>query len=77
MAVTNDPKGRAVGALNCQSNSYQTALETEVVSCVKATKTEQNGGKKKKQEVVAQDEWLIECADSVLFPEGESALRVR
>jgi misacylated tRNA(Ala) deacylase len=70
-------KGRAVGALACQSSSYQKTLDTEVVSCAKATKIEQNGGKKskKKEEEPVEDQWLIECADSVLFPEGEAISR--
>lgn len=68
-------KGRAVGALACQSDSYQRTLDTVVVSCVQAAKPEQNGGKKKKQEVATHDEWMIECADSVLFPEGEAYFR--
>lgn len=73
-------KGRAVGALACQSNSYQTTLETEVISCVQAPKLEQNGSKNKQQQQQQQrktsdeDEWLIECADSVFFPEGTANL---
>lgn len=66
-----------MGALACQASSYQTSLDTEVVSCVKAIKAEQNGGKKskKKEEEPVEDQWLIECADSVLFPEGEATSR--
>ena len=75
-------KGRAVGALACQSNSYQTTLETEVISCVQAPKLEQNGSKNKQQQqqqqqqrkISDEDEWLIECADSVFFPEGTANL---
>lgn len=68
-------QGRAVGALTCQSDSYLSTLDTEVVSCVKATPPEQNGSKKKKQAEPAQNMWLVECADSVLFPEGMGPLR--
>ena len=69
-------KGRAVGALACQTDSYRTTLETEVVSCVQAPKFEQNGSKSKQQqrETPYENVWLIECADSVLFPEGTAHL---
>ncbi|KAF4984048.1 hypothetical protein FZEAL_661 [Fusarium zealandicum] len=71
MAEANSTaNGRIVGSLACQQNSYLKTLETDVVSCVKAPKDAGKGSKKKKQDTAAQDEWLIECADSVLFPEG-------
>ncbi|KAF5009254.1 hypothetical protein FDECE_4547 [Fusarium decemcellulare] len=63
--------GQVVGALACQLDSYLKTLDTEVISCIKAPKEANKASKKKKQpDAVAQDEWLIECADSVLFPEG-------
>ncbi|KAM0431458.1 hypothetical protein ACHAPT_005435 [Fusarium lateritium] len=62
--------GRVVGALACQLDSYLKTLDTEVISCVKALADASKISKKKKQEATPQDEWLIECADSVLFPEG-------
>ena len=70
MAIANGTvsNGRPVGALACQSNSYLKTLETEVISCVKAEEGAQNGTRK--QDVVVGDQWLVECADSVLFPEG-------
>ncbi|KAF4992651.1 hypothetical protein FGRMN_7052 [Fusarium graminum] len=58
--------GRVVGDLTCQSDSYLKTLETEVVSCEKA----KHAPKSKKHGHSHHDEWLIECADSVLFPEG-------
>ncbi|KAJ4171881.1 hypothetical protein NW754_007476 [Fusarium falciforme] len=71
MAVTESiSTGRVVGALACQLDSYLKTLDTEVISCVKAPAEASKGSKKKKQEAAPQDEWLIECADSVLFPEG-------
>lgn len=78
------PTPSIVGALKCQKDSYLQTFETEVVSCneytppeapkqnVKAktkkstdpTKFQQNG------DSTASKTWLIELADSVLFPEG-------
>ncbi|RBA18149.1 hypothetical protein FPRO05_11165 [Fusarium proliferatum] len=62
-------KGRIVGDLSCQSDSYLKTLETEVISCEKATK-HAHKSKKSNGHSHSHDEWLIECADSVLFPEG-------
>ncbi|KAF0641318.1 hypothetical protein FPSE5266_02250 [Fusarium pseudograminearum] len=53
--------GRVVGDLACQSDSYLRSIETKIISCEKSAQ------KSKKQ---AQPEWLIECSNSVLFPEG-------
>lgn len=76
MAVTESVStGRVVGALACQLDSYLKTLDTEVISCVKAPAEASKASKKKKQEAPPQDEWLIECADSVLFPEGVKAVR--
>ncbi|RKL10645.1 hypothetical protein BFJ68_g8621 [Fusarium oxysporum] len=62
-------KGRVVGDLSCQSDSYLKTLETEVISCEKAPK-HAHKSKKSNGHSHSHDEWLIECADSVLFPEG-------
>ncbi|KAH7402538.1 hypothetical protein BKA66DRAFT_449002 [Pyrenochaeta sp. MPI-SDFR-AT-0127] len=73
-----------VGALKCQKDSYLQTLETEVVSCDEyqlPKATQQNGKSKTKKSTdpskVVSDggsgpgrTWLIELADSVLFPEG-------
>ncbi|KAI1123415.1 threonyl and alanyl tRNA synthetase second additional domain-containing protein [Nemania abortiva] len=68
-----------VGALACQRDSYLRALESEVVSCVKLTPqpADRKNGQKTKASPSAvpsgplpSDVWLIEFADSVLFPEG-------
>jgi misacylated tRNA(Ala) deacylase len=64
----NNSNGRVVGDLTCQSDSYLKSLDTKVISCEKAPK---QAHKSKKHNGHAQDEWLIECSDSVLFPEGE------
>lgn len=63
----DNTNSRVVGDLKCQSDSYLRNFETEVVSCEKAPK---QAHKSKKHNGHAQDEWLIECSDSVLFPEG-------
>ncbi|RGP77804.1 alaninetrna ligase [Fusarium longipes] len=63
----NNSGGRVVGDLTCQSDSYLTSLDTRVISCEKAPK---QAHKSKKTHGHAHDEWLIECSDSVLFPEG-------
>ncbi|XP_014557468.1 hypothetical protein COCVIDRAFT_25852 [Bipolaris victoriae FI3] len=73
-----------VGALQCQKNSYLQTLETQVVSCEEfvRTKTPQQNGKSKTKkstdptkalengDATTSKTWLIELADSVLFPEG-------
>lgn len=73
-----------VGALSCQKDSYLQTLETEVISCDEYIPPEgnlQNGKSKSKKstdplkvnghtESTAQRTWMIEFADSVLFPEG-------
>lgn len=78
-------EGRVVGALACQRDSYLRKLGTEVVSCVELPPqkaAQSSSGKKAKASKDAsapsQPEaasappkwWLVECADSVLFPEG-------
>ena len=77
-------RSRIVGALACQRDSYLRALDTEVISCVKLSpqKADQTLPETKTQ--VSTDSiqlskselspkfWLIEFADSVLFPEGTS-----
>ncbi|KAJ4366619.1 hypothetical protein N0V95_000120 [Ascochyta clinopodiicola] len=72
-----------VGALSCQKDSYLQTLETEVVACDEyiPPKTPQiNKAKSKKStdpskingnsDPATQRTWMIEFADSVLFPEG-------
>lgn len=70
-----------VGALKCQKDSYLERFETEVVSCneyIPPEAPKQNVKSKTKKstdptkfELDANTKsWLIECADSVLFPEG-------
>ena len=63
-----------MGALACQKDSYLQSLKTVVVSCVepvapKATKDSKAKAAKTTSPVVDKL-WAIECADSVLFPEG-------
>jgi hypothetical protein len=68
-------QGRVVGALACQRDSYLRSLETEVVSCEKWSPPDADLKATKKKSVETQnisDIWLIELADSVLFPEGTS-----
>lgn len=74
-----------VGTLSCQKDSYLQTLETEVVACEEYTppKNIQPNGKAAKSkkstdpskvngnaESATQRTWMIEFADSVLFPEG-------
>jgi misacylated tRNA(Ala) deacylase len=80
MAVTG-PLPTIVGALKCQKDSYLQTFETEVVSCSEYAPPEapkQNGKSKTKkstdpskfEQTANSKSWLIELADSVLFPEG-------
>jgi len=83
MAVAG-PIPSIVGALSCQKDSYLQSLETEVVSCIEyeLPKAPQTKGKSKSKKPGDVDKaiegdgtppsktWLIEFADSVLFPEG-------
>lgn len=79
MAVTESTRvAQVVGALACQTQSYLKTLEAEVISCEKRpppTAVAKNGSKDKNKPADAADgssaeTWLIEFADSVLFPEG-------
>ncbi|KAH7303547.1 Threonyl/alanyl tRNA synthetase [Stachybotrys elegans] len=70
-------QGQVVGALACQKDSYLKKLDTEVVACVRAappSPSQNRPGKKKsranEETSTHSDVWLIEFADSVLFPEG-------
>lgn len=76
------PRGRMVGALACQRDSYLQALDAEVVSCVKWSPTASTHNAKQKTKTPADsgktqastDIWLVEFTDSVLFPEGMKSL---
>lgn len=80
MALVQPPiRGRVVGALACQRDSYLRALDTEVISCVKWSPQESGQTSKQKETKLPKsvnknpapsDLWLIEFADSVFFPEG-------
>ncbi|CAO2657475.1 Nn.00g036010.m01.CDS01 [Neocucurbitaria sp. VM-36] len=84
MASVAHPVPTIVGALKCQQDSYLQTLETEVVSCNEyiPPQTPQQNGKSKSKKSTDPTEalqngdsapsktWLIEFADSVLFPEG-------
>jgi misacylated tRNA(Ala) deacylase len=84
MGVTVAPVPAIVGALQCQKDSYLQTLETQVVSCeefVPPKSSQQNGKSKTKKstdptkalengDTTSSKTWLIEFADSVLFPEG-------
>ena len=84
MGVTAAPTPAIVGALQCQKDSYLQTLETEVVSCdeyAPPKSSQQNGKSKTKKstdptkglengDAASGKTWLIELADSVLFPEG-------
>ncbi|KAF1933995.1 ThrRS/AlaRS common domain-containing protein [Didymella exigua CBS 183.55] len=73
-----------VGALSCQRDSYQQTLETKVVRCeeyIPPRGNPQQSRAKSKQvtdlskandnsDAATQKTWMIEFADSVLFPEG-------
>lgn len=61
-----------MGGLACQKDSYLRTLETEVVSCEPylppTSNAKKNGTKTEGTE--QPKEWMVEFADSVLFPEG-------
>ncbi|KAF9736965.1 hypothetical protein PMIN04_010984 [Paraphaeosphaeria minitans] len=70
-----------VGALSCQKDSYLKTLETEVISCEEYTQPRDDRKSKSKEPVHASNvqsdkgtaatrTWMIEFADSILFPEG-------
>jgi misacylated tRNA(Ala) deacylase len=68
-----------VGALACQKDSYLQTLETEVISCnvyippkgdSKSNKPTGPSKANGNSDSAAQQTWMIEFADSVLFPEG-------
>jgi misacylated tRNA(Ala) deacylase len=70
-----------VGALKCQKDSYLQVFETEVISCNEYTppeapkqagksKTKKSTDPTKFEQSAASRSWLIQLADSVLFPEG-------
>ncbi|KAJ4356548.1 uncharacterized protein N0V89_004582 [Didymosphaeria variabile] len=73
--------GSVVGALSCQKDSYLQTLETEVLSCEQYIRPEAHGKSKSKKShdpskiqggtnPASNQKWMIEFADSVLFPEG-------
>lgn len=77
------PMPAVVGALKCQQDSYLQTLETEVISCTEYVppKAAQQSGKAKTKKSTdptkftengepSSKTYLIELADSVLFPEG-------
>ncbi|KAK1985441.1 threonyl and alanyl tRNA synthetase second additional domain-containing protein [Colletotrichum cereale] len=76
MAVTESTRAQVVGALACQRSSYIRTLEAEVISCEKRPPptTKKNGSKEKSAgDAVSgghSETWLVEFADSILFPEG-------
>ncbi|KAK2039205.1 threonyl and alanyl tRNA synthetase second additional domain-containing protein [Colletotrichum somersetense] len=76
MAVTESTRAQVVGALACQRSSYLRTLEAEVISCEKRPPpTARKNGNKDKSAGDAvngssSETWLVEFADSVLFPEG-------
>lgn len=65
-----------VGALSCQKDSYLETLETEVISCERYEGPKDDCKSKTKKATDGQgvqspsQTWMIEFADSVLFPEG-------
>ncbi|KAF2258362.1 ThrRS/AlaRS common domain-containing protein [Lojkania enalia] len=73
-----------VGALSCQKDSYLKTLDTRVVSCIEYVppRSTQIAGKTKSKKATDPEKfvengaspesktWLIELADSILFPEG-------
>jgi Ser-tRNA(Ala) deacylase AlaX len=78
------PDKRYVGMLHCQRDPLAATLVTRVVRCDKVQKSSTSGADKKsskakpkkgsaapptEQDVVG-DEWQVELADTVLFPEG-------
>jgi misacylated tRNA(Ala) deacylase len=84
MGATTSPNPVVVGALQCQKDSYLQTLDTEVVSCeefVPPNTSQQNGKTSTKKstdpmkslkngDAASSKLYLVELADSVLFPEG-------
>jgi misacylated tRNA(Ala) deacylase len=82
MGAAAAPTPAIVGALQCQKDSYLQTLETEVVSCEEVVPPKQPSGKSKTKkstdptkgfengDAASNKTYLIELADSVLFPEG-------
>ncbi|CAG5179090.1 uncharacterized protein ALTATR162_LOCUS9028 [Alternaria atra] len=84
MGVTATTTPAIVGALRCQKDSYLQTLETEVISCeefVPPKSSQANSKSKTKKstdptkglengDASGSKTWLVELADSVLFPEG-------
>ncbi|KZL87457.1 threonyl and alanyl trna synthetase second additional domain-containing protein, partial [Colletotrichum incanum] len=75
MAVTESTRAQVVGALACQRDSYLRTLEAEVISCEKRPPptSKKNGNKGRSADAANMSNseiWLVEFADSVLFPEG-------
>jgi misacylated tRNA(Ala) deacylase len=82
MGAVAAPTPAIVGALQCQKDSYLQTLETEVVSCEEfVPPKQQNVNSKTKKstdptkgfengDAASNKIYLIELADSVLFPEG-------
>ncbi|KWU42491.1 ThrRS/AlaRS common domain-containing protein, partial [Rhodotorula sp. JG-1b] len=76
------PDKRYVGMLHCQRDPLAAALVTRVVRCDKVDNSKNSSGASKaktkkgsaappsEQDVSVDDEWQIELADTVLFPEG-------
>lgn len=76
------PDKRYVGMLHCQRDPLAATLVTRVVRCDKVDKSKNSSGASKakakkgsaappsEQDVSVDDEWQIELADTVLFPEG-------
>jgi misacylated tRNA(Ala) deacylase len=82
MGTIAAPIPAIVGALQCQKDSYLQILETEVVFCEEFVPPKQQSGKSKTKkstdptkgfdggDAASSKTYLIELADSVLFPEG-------
>jgi misacylated tRNA(Ala) deacylase len=76
--VSSLPAARVVGALACQQDSYLRTLKTRVVSCVKPPPPASNpkaakaksAANKTSETAATEETWMIECEDSVVFPEG-------
>ena len=66
--------GRVVGALACQRNSYLRSLQTVVLSCIELPRAQRRSETTTHVPETIDPKpaqlWQIECADSVLFPEG-------
>ncbi|GAB7358317.1 hypothetical protein MBLNU230_g2390t1 [Neophaeotheca triangularis] len=63
-------ESQIVGNLACQRDSYLQTLQTEVIACTKLEPPNPQPATTEGSKHRPGETWQVECADSVLFPEG-------